>query len=269
MSRLSRLFRSLLFDAGGRQDVPSAHSSISAPATPTIPPPSIPPLLADQLRIIPPDGPRVIVDIGAHYGHTTKEYLDRYPWARVLAFEPDAANFAKAAEVLAAYGERVRLIKAAVSSAGGEATLHVNSHDGTHSLLAIGEQRYWAGYANEIDQKSVECVTLDAVAQAQGLDHIDILKMDIQGGELEALRGAEHLLRRHAISLVTLEVEFQALYRDQPLFWEIGAYLQSFGYGFYRLYDTQYHARNDNVLCWADAIFLSPAFLEVPEWDRV
>lgn len=59
---------------------------------------------------------------------------------------------------------------------------------------------------------------------------IDILKMDIQGGELLALKGAQSLLEASRIRLLALEVEFKPLYKDQPLFWDICAYLYRFGY---------------------------------------
>jgi hypothetical protein len=55
-----------------------------------------------------------------------------------------------------------------------------------------------------------------------------------------------------------LEVEFKPIYKDQPLFLDVCAYLYGFGYSFFKLYDPVYHASNKNVLCWADAIFLAP-----------
>lgn len=223
-------------------------------------------LLADQRAILGPSA-RIVIDVGAHNGQSTRELLDNFPNARVLAFEAAERNFLRARNELTPYGSRVELFNLAVSETVGEVVLHVNSHDGTHSLFDIGEQRYWAGHAHHLEDVAVQSTTLDEIATEHGLDVIDILKLDIQGAELSALRGARHLLERNRIRLIATEVEFRLLYEGQPLFWEIGAYLQRFGFGFYKLYDCAYHAKNAHILSWADAIFLGPEFLNVSEWE--
>jgi FkbM family methyltransferase len=222
-------------------------------------------LLGDQLTKIP--DARVVFDVGAHHGYTALKYLDVYPNATVFSFEPQTDNLRIAEKNLFAYRDRSVLVGAAVAERAGTQELFVNSHDGTHSLLPIGEQRYWAGPAHNVSRESVLTLTLDSFAEANGIRCIDILKMDIQGGELRALEGAAKLLQERRIRLVVAEVEFQYLYRDQPLAWEVGAYLQRFGFGLYRLHDCYYHEKNPNVLSWADAVFLGPEFLGVSSWE--
>lgn len=209
-----------------------------------------------------------VVDVGAHHGHSTLELLAVFPQARVHAFEPEGTNHAAAEINLAGHEGRVVLHRAALSDRDGTATLQVNSHDGTHSLLEIGAQRFWGAWAGKVGEAEVPTATLDSYAAAMGIGRIDLLKMDIQGAELAALRGAVGLLSRQAIGGVLLEVMFQPLYRDQPLFWDIGAFLASHGYGMYQLFEPQYHPHNPNVLAWADVLFLAPSFLDVPEWER-
>jgi hypothetical protein len=81
--------------------------------------------------------------------------------------------------------------------------------------------------------------------------------MDIQGGELMALRGAEAMLSRGAIRLIALEVLFQPLYRPQPSFWDLQQHLQQYGYAFQGLYEAKYHDTNPAILRWADAIVVA------------
>lgn len=219
-------------------------------------------MLDEQRRLVPK--PSIILDVGAHHGHSTIEYLDAFPSARVFAFEPDEANNRQAVELLRPYGDRVRLSRLGLAEHAGKASLHINSHDGTHSLLPIGDMSYWHGQASEIEQVDIETTTLDSLAASEGWDRIDILKMDIQGAELAALRGGAGLLVVGAIDLLCLEVEFEHLYEGQPLFWDIAAYLNSLGYRLYRVYDWQYGLKRSNELCWADAIFISPRLLSVP-----
>ncbi len=159
------------------------------------------------------------------------------------------------------------MTEAAVADRCGHRRFHRNTHDGTHSLLEIGEQRYWGGYAAPTEDIEVTALTLDVFADVHALDRVDILKMDIQGGELSALRGASRLLKERRIGLIATEVEFFHLYKGQPLFWDIGAFLQSFGYSLFKLYDLYYHPKNERVLSWADALFVGPELLTVPEWE--
>jgi FkbM family methyltransferase len=209
-------------------------------------------LLAHQRELIP--GAAVVFDVGMHHGATTIEYLLAYPSAAVHGFEPEAVNFSKAREALAAFGTRVKLINAAVSDSRGRELLNVNTHDGTHSLLAIGDLRFFESHVETATRQEVPSIALDDYCAEHELERIDILKMDIQGGELKALKGARRLLSRQAIGLIATEVEFKPLYLDQPLFWDINAHLRSYGYAFYGLYDQRHI---NGALSWADAIFVA------------
>lgn len=218
--------------------------------------------LNDQIGIIGTQA-NLIFDVGSHTGATTIEYLEHFPSAKVFAFEPEPANLDVVTRALGPYYERVTVVDAALSENDGNAVFHVNSHNGTHSLLPIGDVQYWAAHEKEVERIQVKTRSLDSISTEYKIDHIDIVKMDIQGGELSALKGSQRLLSSGGISLLALEVEFQQLYEAQPMFWDICAYLQNFGYSFYKLYEPFYHPKNDRVLCWGDAIFLSPERLRL------
>jgi FkbM family methyltransferase len=221
-------------------------------------------LIAAQVRLVDRASPLTIVDVGVQQGHTSKEYLDTFPRCRLFGFEPDDANFAAASGMLATYGARAELAKAAVAASDGTSMLQVNSHDGTHSLLEIGDTRYWQSPAETVRRQPIATVSLDRFAADRGIDRIDILKMDIQGAELEALKGAGLLLERGSISVVALEVAFHEIYRSQPLFWDIAEHFRSLGYGFHGLFEAHYSPHNPNVLSWADAIFVAPKLMQMP-----
>jgi hypothetical protein len=90
---------------------------------------------------------------------------------------------------------------------------------------------------------------------------VDFLKLDIQGAELLVLEHAARVLAHTAV--VHCEVEFSPIYRGQPLFGDVAAYLAK--QGFYFLdFSTLGHYAHDNHsglegndrLMWADAVFL-------------
>jgi hypothetical protein len=98
----------------------------------------------------------------------------------------------------------------------------------------------------------VQQVRLDQVLDAE----IDILKLDLQGYELQALRGCEQLLER--IKLVTIEVEFAPLYENQSLFSDIDIFLRRNQFSLFNLYELWTHF--DGQLTSGDALYLNKRY---------
>jgi FkbM family methyltransferase len=132
-----------------------------------------------------------VVDCGANVGYFTLQAARRVgPRGRVDAFEPDPLNRRRLEENLACNGApaQVKVHDVAVSDAEGSATLYhpaeAARNHGESSLFSPG-----AGQA--ADAYSVRTARLDEV-----LDRTpDVIKMDIEGAELGALRGATGLLK--------------------------------------------------------------------------
>jgi FkbM family methyltransferase len=146
--------------------------------------------------------------------------------------------------------------RAAVTDSAGTRRFYVNAGDQTNSLLRLNPaQSGWAGspsaagYDSAID---VPAITLDEFCAAESIDRIDILKLDIQGGEGMALEGASRLLARHAIGLIYLEVLFAPLYEGQAYFCDVTRILNGHGYRVAALYSV---AGGERGLGWGDAIF--------------
>ena len=224
----------------------------------------LPDLLAAQVGIFQNAPSLSVVDAGAHHGHTAVQYIEHFPNSRVIALEPEPGNFAIAKETLDPFGERVELLPFALGETDGSAPLRLTSHSGAHSLLEVDDMRYYDAPVETLTPIAVRVVRLDSLLAERQLERLDILKMDIQGAELLALRGASQLLTRHAIRLIALEVLFQPLYRNQPTFWDIADYLRSVGYALQGIYDQRHHAANRAILRWADAVFVAPGLIALP-----
>jgi FkbM family methyltransferase len=228
------------------------------------PTPAADDLFEAQRRIWSRDDALTVVDAGAHHGHTTLQYLDAFPNCRVIALEPASANHAVAAAALAPHGARVELLQVGLSDTNSKADLRLTSHSGAHSLLEVGDMRFYDEPVDVLPPELIETVTLDRLCKQRSIDTLDILKMDIQGGELMALKGAGTMLARGAIRLIVLEVLFQPLYKDQPMFWDLADYLRTHQYALQGIYQPRHHSQNHALLCWADAIFAAPGMTTIP-----
>jgi FkbM family methyltransferase len=200
--------------------------------------------------------PKVIFVAGCHDGSSTLRYLELFPNAKIYCFEPESQNFDRAASNLLKVKSQVKLFPFCLTESCGELLLNVNSHDATHSIFDIGKIELWDGFTSKIESRLVTSVTIDSIMESEGIKNIDILHLDIQGAELLALQGASEALSNSSITLIRCEVEFEQIYAEQPLFWDIGSYLSQHNYRFIKNVDLKYRRAEIPRLVWADAIFL-------------
>jgi FkbM family methyltransferase len=145
----------------------------------------------------------VVFDVGANLGDWTDAVLAAHSGAQVHCFEPSAATFAR---LQSRIGSRARLVQAAVGANPGHADLHVFPETSGLSSLhrREGLEPGW-GIASQEQTERVRVETLDGYCRESGVSAIDLLKLDVEGSELDVLRGAVELLSRRAIDVVQLE----------------------------------------------------------------
>ena len=119
----------------------------------------------------------------------------------------------------------------------------------------------------------VETTTLDYFCETEGIETIDFLKIDVQGADLDVLRGASQLLNTSVLGIL-IEVEFTPLYKDQPLFADIDIFLRNQGFCLIdlRMEDTWcrrprnispiYASDRNGQLLWADALYVRDPLVE-------
>jgi len=172
--------------------------------------------------------PRTVIDVGANRGQFALDALMAVPGVSVISFEPLATAADRFRQVL---GHRpdVVLHQLALSDHVGTAELHVARADDSSSLLPIGQLQQSYFPSSELSHvTTVEMSTLDTVLGGRELARRVLLKLDVQGAELDVLRGATAVL--HQIDWVYLEVSFVELYDGQPLAAEIDEWLRSRGF---------------------------------------
>jgi FkbM family methyltransferase len=209
-----------------------------------------------QRSLLAPASVRVILDVGANIGNTIAAYRDAFPEADVYAFEPFPPIYEKLAARFAGDG-RVHPFHLAAGRRPEIKPFFVNEYVDTNSLLPrpSSSRRYYAADNLPLGTVPVEVTTLDEFAQQQELVHIDILKLDIQGGEADALAGARRLLSGSAVDLIFSEVFFAPHYEGASLFHEITGILAGYSYTLYNLYHLV--SGSNGQLRFADALYVS------------
>ncbi len=205
-----------------------------------------------QERLLEGSPVGIVLDVGAHTGDTVERYRAMFPGATIHAFEPFPDAHRRLSDRFAA-DRSIRPHQAAVADVSGTRRLFVNDDSHTNSLLPLDRTADWGlgigTYGQAVD---VRAVTLDEFCAAERIDRIDLLKLDIQGGEGMALDGAAGLLARQAVRVIYLEVAFARLYVGQAFFCDVTHTLNRHGYRVFGLYNLV--QANDGLL-WADAIF--------------
>ena len=140
---------------------------------------------------IPDFAPKIIVDVGAHIGMASILFARKYPAARIIAIEPEVANFTALVRNTSLY-KTITPIQAALWRKDGEVTLGAsNAHPkGAFHVVEKGPQR-------------VRAITMERLMHEAGIDSIDLLKIDIEGAEIEVFELCPWI---HSVAAVAIEL---------------------------------------------------------------
>jgi FkbM family methyltransferase len=191
----------------------------------------------------------VILEAGAHNGFNTLQMAEFWPSARIYAFEPVPAAFAELMEKTSRYSAQIHCYQVGLGANKGRVPMYV-SGDGSSgscqssSLLAPAEGHFSEYSFVGFDQTlNVDVVTIDEWASENNVSRIDFIRLDMQGYELEALKGAHNILKN--ASAVQLEVSHVQLYKGAPLYPKVKTWM--FEHGFRPVVKAVFRV-GDNVL---------------------
>lgn len=138
---------------------------------------------------IPEFSPNTIVDAGAHIGMASISFALKYPAARIIAIEPEPSNFAALVRNTAHY-KTITPIHAALWREDGEVSLGLsNAHPkGAFQVVEKGGQQ-------------VRAVTMDTVMRETRIDSIDLLKVDVDGAEIEIFESCPWIRKVHVLTI--------------------------------------------------------------------
>jgi FkbM family methyltransferase len=174
-----------------------------------------------------------VVDIGANRGQFALCVRRLFRNATIYSFEPlqrPAAVYRRVFE----HDTAAKLFPVAIADEAGGAVMHVTRWDVSSSLLPPAQAQYDSfPFSEEARQESVTKARLSECLDSGLITGTALLKLDVQGFELAALKGCAELLS--CFRYVYVEASFVQLYAGQPLAGEVLSYLLRAGYSLIRV----------------------------------
>lgn len=182
-------------------------------------------------RVVKPGD--VVVDVGAQIGYITLAMATLAPGkVTVHAFEPEPLNIQRLRNNIALNpGVDVRIVEKAVSDSNGAIRLYLSKdhNAGTHSTISGGTNV-------SDDYVEIPAVTLDTYVRDQNIAALRLMKIDVEGGEYEVIKGAhETLTSLRPIVLMELSDALQESRGFSTV--EFKKLMKQFGYSAYTIAD--------------------------------
>jgi len=198
-----------------------------------------------------------LCDIGAHKGHWSfVMHQLNAQLQSVVMFEPQA-KFISLLQERQLGGVKKKIYQCALGDREQRVTLMGGTASASLYETGNNQHHYFPGSTSQ-ESEVVEVKVLDDVYAKDGLEYPDLIKMDVQGYELNVLRGARRVLA-HARHLV-IELSLREFYKGQPPLWELCRFLDEEQYV---MVDHGYELRSRTPpfeLLQFDAVFMNKRF---------
>jgi FkbM family methyltransferase len=176
--------------------------------------------------------PGTVIDVGANVGQFAIASAMIWPDVKVHSFEPVPETVSILKENVRKL-PNIKVYPMALGERQGECSFHVNSYSHSSSILSLA-QPHRAAFpeAQETRTMLVELTTLDKVFADLELTPPVLLKLDVQGYEVETLNGGQRTLQR--CEYVILEASFKPMYEGEVAFTGVLATMERLNYEFLR-----------------------------------
>jgi FkbM family methyltransferase len=197
--------------------------------------------------------PRVLVDVGANEAWFSVQFLQQFPDLQSWMIEPSPPQF----ELLGVNLERFAAQNVPGRSHPFRLAFGMNERAGRISTFAhttinhlVSEEE-----AGTLATAPVDVTTGDAFCGRHGLEHVDFLKIDAEGHDLQVLIGFKEMLSRQAVDFVQVEVGLSRKNKVHVPLATVSGLMEQFGYETFRLFNQCSWKRP--ILEWGDVVYIS------------
>jgi len=179
-----------------------------------------------------------IIDIGANKGQFSLAARHVYSDAAIISFEP-LSGPAEIFNKLFKSDKKITLFQSAIGQKEENVVMHVSNRDDSSSILPIGKHQ--ASIFPGTEESHIENITISSLNQFIKYDDLKspvFVKIDVQGFELEVLKGSVDLLEY--FDYIYVECSFIELYEKQALADEVITFLNNYSFKLKGVYNMFY-----------------------------
>jgi FkbM family methyltransferase len=194
----------------------------------------------DLQRLTASEPLRTIFDVGGNFGQSALRFSRAFPVARIFTFEPVPESFRKLEANIA--GRRsITAFQHGFGDVAGSFQIQIQPNPGGNTLI---------GPCSSMGAVEIRLETLDSFVADHGIAQIDLLKIDVEGFELEVLKGASATLDRGAVRYIYAECVFAPdTIESHTDFFEMHRLLSQRGFSFVACYTESFRLSDGCALC--------------------
>lgn len=194
--------------------------------------------LEDKKSILGSKTDLCILDVGAYIGQMSLAYRSLFPTARILALEPSPNSYKLLLQKT--QGHTIETYQIALAGETGSAQLKIFEHAPANSLLPPHPKRAEIWGSNILDTAGVleiNSISLEHAFERYGINHLHLLKLDVQGMEYTILNSAKALLKQGRIDLIYLELILLPTYQNQETLANYFKLMEESGFELHNFYN--------------------------------
>lgn len=202
-------------------------------------------------RLIKNISPKFIVDIGANKGQFALMLRKINPNSTIHSFEP-LGNAVNSFRKIFKNDSNINIYPFAIGNSKEDKNIFISMRDDSSSILPISKNQEEIYPGTGLKETAI--ISIDRLDNHIGIENIihpSLLKIDVQGFELEVLKGSENLLG--SFSYIYCECSFIELYEGQPIAYEIIDFLAQLGFYLDGIHNL--HHNEKGVSIQADFLF--------------
>lgn len=197
-----------------------------------------------------------VLDVGANVGDVTFLALKSFPGCKVICIEPVSNTYEILTRRLEKNTNDTFLFNVAFSDLEGEGEINITNFHGANSIEPQANyHKDFNPHVRELSKESISLVRLDDFAKKFPSQKIDVMKIDVEGHELNVLKGGANFIAKN-VDVIIIEI---AMMRDETIrkqaVFEIFALLNNLGFCLLNVIDLHHIANKDMQLIQMDCVF--------------
>ncbi|MDA7780686.1 FkbM family methyltransferase [Candidatus Pelagibacter sp.] len=188
---------------------------------------------------------KVIVDIGAHKGQFALISKYIYKNAKIFSFDPLKSS-KKIYKSVLKKKDGYHFFDCAIGPKNTFAKINIARSNDSSSLLDFSDKLIDIyKHAEKVSEEKIKIRRLANCLKKKNIEKPSLLKLDVQGYEIEALKGCNDLL--HHFDYIYIECSFVELYKKQPLYNEIKKWLKKRKFTYVKNFNKSFDRKNNII----------------------